>query len=119
MKKAFNKIKTSIAAFWITIISFFSKVFWQNFGIGERLYWTPQLEYWVPSPISPAIIVSKIAQRSLIWITFIVWIVNIVKIREIDDKVQKKKKVKKTIVVISILIILIVACIITTLLLKR
>ena len=120
MKKTFNKVKLWLSAVWVTIISFFSRVFWQNFKINEQnLYWVPQLEYGVPSPMSSALIVSKIAQRSLIWVTFIVWIVNLIKIRKIDDKVQKKKRIKKTIIVMSILIILIAACIITTRLLKR
>ena len=128
MKKTLNKIKKGIAAFWVALISLFSKAIGKNLEgmpIGETqyLYWVPQwvmqLEYWVPSPMSSTFIVSKITQRSLIWVTFIVWIVNLVKIKKIDDKVQRKKKIKKTIIVIRILIILIVACIITTRLLKR
>lgn len=129
MKKTFNKIKLGLSAFWLSIISFFPKVFWQGFWTPndynkytvQWMYWVPPIQdlYWVPSPIAPALTASKVVQRLLIWVTFIVWIVNLIKIRKIDDKVQKKKRIKKTIIIMSILIILIVACIITIQLLKR
>ena len=129
MKKTFNKIKIWLSAFWVAIISFFSKVFWQGFWTlndynkytVQWMYWVPPIQdlYWVPSPITPALTASKVAQRPLIWVTLIVWIVNFIKIRKTEDKMQKKKRIKKTIIVMSILIILIIACIITTRLLKR
>jgi len=126
MKKAFNKIKLGLSALWTTIISFFSKVFSQGF---EALYWIPndynnytiQWVYWVPStePSTFLTTIVKVIQRLLVGITFVLWIVNLRKIRKIENKVQKKKKIKKTIIIISILIVLIAACIITIQLLNR
>lgn len=120
MKKTFNKVKLWLSAVWVAIISFFSRVFWQNFKINEQnLYWVPQLEYGELSPMSSALIVSKIAQRSLIWVTFIVWIVNLIKIKKTKDKEEKKEKLKRFIIVICVLIVLIVASFIVIQLLKR
>lgn len=126
MKKTFNKTKTFIAAFGVTIISLFPKVFGQSLigpkdNMYQDLYWVPPIQglYWVPSPESKINIIIKIAQRILIWVTFIVWIINLIKIKKTDDKNKKKRKVKKTIIILSILIILIIACFITTWLLKK
>ena len=125
MKKIFNKVKLWLSAFWVAIISFFSRVFWENFGMeqnlymDQNLYWVPQLEYWVPSPMSSALIVSKIAQRLLIWVTLIVWIVNLIKIRKTEDKTEKKERLKRFIIIISILLVLIAACLVIVRLLKR
>ena len=131
MKKTFNKIKTWLAALWITIISFFSKVmgqfgqFWQEDEIYD-IYWNPsriELLYWVSSPIQepPALIntIIKLAKWPLIAIAFIVWIISLIKIRKIEDKTQKKKKIKRVVITISILLVLIVACFVLPLLLKK
>ena len=119
MKKTFNKIITWLTTLWITIVSFFSKVFGQD--------WRLQLMYGV-EPISigwkevqPTLIdtITKIAKRPLIGITLIVWIINFLKIRKIKDKKQKKKRIKSSIITIAILIILIIACVIMPFLTKK
>lgn len=120
MKKIFNKITTRLATLWIAIISFFSRVFGQ-----QAMYWVKnpfdppmQEAYWV-YPISQPTIFIKLAKWPLIGITFIVWIISLIKIRKIEDNVQKKKKIKKAIVAISILLILIIACLILPRLLRK
>lgn len=123
MKKTFNKIKLGLSAFWLSIISFFSRVFWQNFGMDQNLYWVPSVPavYWVPSAESQTfvVIVIKIIQRLFIGVIFIVWIINFIKIRKTDDKTEKKEKLKRFIIIISILVVLIIACIIAVQLLKK
>lgn len=124
MQKKMNKKKLSLAAIRAAILSFPFKVMGQMMNLDDMqdIYWVPprgEMLYWVPSPMSPALIVSKVIQRVLIWVTFIVWIINLIKIKKTDDKTQKGKRIKKTIIVMSILIILIVACFIMTWLLKK
>lgn len=124
MKKITNKKKLSLATILTTILSFPFKVMGQMMNLDDMqdIYWVPprgEMLYWVPSPMSPALIVSKIIQGVLIWVTFIVWIINLIKIRKTDDKTQKRERIKETIIFMSILIILIVACFITTWLLKK
>lgn len=118
MKKIINKTKLSLAAIWATILSLPIKVLGQ-------LQFDRQSMYWPLPPAEPTAepkinIVMKIVQRTLVWITLVVWIVNLVKIKKIDDKAQKKKRIKKAIIVISILvIILIISFLIPALLLKN
>ena len=120
MKKNMNKKKSGLAAIWAAILSFPFKVLGQIMDLDsmQDIYWVPPRRVLLYS-MSPALIASKIVQRVLIWVTFIVWIINLIKIRKTDDKTQKEKRIKKTIIVMSILIILIVACFITTWLLKK
>ncbi len=61
--------------------------------------------YWVPQPESKIDIAIKIFPRLLVAITFIVWIVSFLKIRKIDDKVEKKKIIKKIIIILLAIII--------------
>ena len=69
---------------------------------------------------SPWWIAIKIAQRALIGVTFIIWIINFIKIKKADDKVQRKNRIKRTIIIITILIVLLIATfLIPTLLLKK
>lgn len=124
MKKITNKKKLSLATILTTILSFPFKVIGQMMNLDDMqdIYWVPprgEMLYWVPSPMSPTLIVSKVIQGVLIWVTFIVWIINLIKIRKTDDKTQKRERIKETIIFMSILIILIVACFITTWLLKK
>ena len=123
MKKTFNKVKLWLSAFWVAIISFFSKAIGQN-GI-QALYWVPVtgIDIDVPvlsqessaSELSTLInTIIKIAQRPLIAITFIIGIINFLKIRRIKDKTQKKKKIIRSVITIIILILLITASIIRT-----
>ena len=122
MKRAFNRIKTGIAAFWIAIISFFSKAFGQDLGWELQPMYGVEYKFGIDQPIGqPTLIdtIIKLAKRPLIWITLIVWIINFLKIRKIKDKKQKKKKIKSSIITIAILIILIMACIITQFLTKK
>ena len=119
MKKTINKKKLSLAAIWAAMLSFPLKVMGQ---IDEHLYWVANIQdvYWVP-PIEQKInIIIKIAQRALVWITFIVWIVNLIKIKKIDDKVQKEKRIKRTIIILAIFaVILVAAFLIPLLVLKK
>lgn len=118
MKKFIYKIKISLATLVATPISFFSKVIGQidRNNPGQPLYWVSSPEISDAYQITVAI---KVVQVFLIAIVFIVWIINFIKIRKIDDKILKKKKIKKTVIVISILIILIIALVIFAPLLKE
>lgn len=123
MKTTFNKIKTWLATLWIAAFSFFSKVFWQSsWGMDQPMQAMYGVEYTIRLPVEqPTLIetITKLAKRPLIGITFIVWIISLIKIRKIEDKAQKKKKIKRTIIIISILVVLIVASLILPLLLKK
>ncbi len=119
MKKILSRIKIGIVTLWVTLISFFSKVVgqtdWAN-PRGEPMYWIQ------PAPISNTYSITiaiKVAQVFLIAIVFIVWIINFIRIRKIEDKILRKKKIKKIVIVISILIILIIALVIFAPLLKE
>jgi len=123
MKKLFTKIKLGLATLWIALISFFSKVtwglskwptepkFWDMYNGQEILYWVPRDSEIPKLPKTPILLatITKIIPRILITITFIIWIINFIKIRKINDENLKKKKIKNTIIIISILIILIIA----------
>jgi len=101
-----KNLKKSIATLWIAIISFFSKVFGQNFGRIEDTIQQPT--YWVSNPIpyyDPIFTTKKIVQRALIWATFIVWLINFIKIIKTKDKAQKKKRIKRTIITLIILLV--------------
>jgi len=116
MKKFFNKIKTSLIAFWIALISIPSKVLSQHISSTES---SMQTFYWVEKPWkigesitlqkSPTIVdmIIKIAPRLLVAITFIFWIISFIKIRKINDKTLRKKKTKKAVIIMIILITLI------------
>ena len=122
MKKTFNKITTRLATLWIAIISFFSKVLGQNWGWELQPMYGVEYRVWAIKQINqPTLIdiVIKIAKWPLIGITLTVWIISFIKIRKIEDNVQKKKKIKKAIVAISILLILIIACLILPRLLRK
>jgi len=117
MKRILNKIKTILATLWTIIISFTSKVMGQlttsNFIVEEPLHF--QTKYWVaplPEAESNPITFIRIVQIWLIILIFIVWFVNLLRIRKIDDKTLKKKKIRNTIIIISILILLLIAALI-------
>ena len=117
MKITFNKIKTSLATLWIAIVSFFSKVFGQSslirnsFGREEDIVY--QSAYWVSNPIynpiynpiDSIITTKKIVQLVLLGTAFIIWLINFIKIRKINDKVQRKKRIKRTIITLVILLV--------------
>ena len=108
MKKTLNKIKTSLAALWVAIVSFFSKVFGQL--LIEDTYCPDckmQSLYWV-SPLYQVSTYIKFTQKLLIGVVFIIWLINLIKIRKTDDKTKKKKKIKGTIITISIILAIIV-----------
>lgn len=112
MKKYFNKIKSVLTTFWVILASFSSKVMWQldetidGWHIQNQSYdQYVQGIYWVPQPESKIDIAIKIFPRLLVAITFIVWIVSFLKIRKIDDKVEKKKMIKKIIIILLAIII--------------
>lgn len=134
MKNFYNKIRLSLTALWIAVLSFSSKVFAQIFEYGDLKYsqtdyWIArvQTKYWVESPIinpitdwsTPMIIAVKIVQIILIIIIPIIWIINLIKIRKIGDKIEKMKRIRTTIIILAILVlILIAAFLIPALLLK-
>lgn len=112
MKKYFRKMKAVLTTFWVTLLSFSSKVMGQldetivGWQVQNQSYDQPvQGIYWVPQPESKIDIAIKIFPRLLVAITFIVWIVSFLKIRKIDDKVEKKKMIKKIIIILLTIII--------------
>ena len=109
MKKSLNKIKLSLAMLWTVIISFLSKVLAQEWG-QPALDYSVQEAYWVynpkPSPEALILIAIKILQRLLVAIVLVLWIINFIKIRKIDDKIQKKEKIKKTIITMAVMLII-------------
>jgi len=121
MKKISKKIKAIITALWVVILSFFSKVMGeiieQTAGVAPYDGGIIKTSHWISSPWW---IVIKIAQRVLIWVTLITWIVSLIKIKKTDDKAQKKKRTKRTIIIMSILVVILIAAfLIPTLLLKK
>ena len=122
MKKTVNRIKTGIAAFWVAIISFFSKIFGQHIPAPQPDYWVPIPKPELPSSLSIKLAFTagiKIIQWILIWATFIMWITNLIKIKKIENKAQKKKEIKKSIIDTTKLVIIILICIILVRLLQR
>lgn len=93
MKKILSKIKTNLTTLWIALVSFSSKVFGQGWEIWDQRYYA-QPAYWIRNPLSEQEImifaVIKILQRLLVAVVLILWIINLIKIRKIDDKQQKK-----------------------------
>jgi len=126
MKKTFYKIKISLAALWIAIISFSSKVLWLITWptLQQQNIYQWEVMYWVPSPgpettINAIINAIKRFRIPLIIVIFIVWIVNFIKIRKIDDKTLKKKKIKSTAIIILIISIIILLMSISARLIKK
>jgi len=123
MKKTLKRIKTGLATLWLAIVSFFSKAmgqYWMgDFREEDLVYQSAYASPDVPLPESSWSIIVKVAQRALVGVVFIIWIINLIKINKTDDKVQRKKRIRKTIIIVSILVILLVAAfLIPTLLLK-
>ena len=124
MKRTLNKIKATITALWIAIGSFCFKVMAQfgeretngpTAGIAPYNIYITEDKSWASWWIA-----IKIAQRTLVGVTLIVWIINLIKIKKTGDKEQKKKKIKKAIIIMSILIVILVAAfLIPTLLLQK
>ena len=129
MKKILNKIKVSLAILWVAVVSFFSKVigeFWQETTLYD-INWKPvymESLYGVSYPDETLLeaktnLAIKIAKRAFVGITFIVWMINLIKIKKTDDKVQRKKRIRRSIIIISILVVLLVAAfLLSTLFLK-
>lgn len=124
MKKVFNRVKTWLLALWVTIVSFFSKAMGQylisDFREEDLVYQSAYASPDVPLPESSWSIIVKVAQRALVGVVFIIWIINLIKIKKTDDKVQRKKRIRKTIIIVSILVILLAAAfLVPTLLLNK
>ncbi len=115
MKRFFHKIKASLVAFWIALISFPLKVKWLDGWIQDvqvqLLYAAPQPEPTQWEKLTMIIKTFSIPIIFIFWIIF--WIISFVKIRKIDDKTLRKKKIKNTVIIISILILLIILLIFT------
>ena len=133
MKKFYSKVKISLAALWVAILSFTSKVFAQVFEY-EKLnsqtdYWIArvQTKYWVVNPIinpitdwsTPMIIAVKIVQILLIILIPIIWVINLIKIRKIDDKSLQKKRIRKTIITLLAILVTILLLAVAIRLLKK
>lgn len=123
MKKTFNEIKVSLTTLLVAVVSFFSKVIGQSLISDYKkedyemvsMYAAP----YVPLPEPKTNIAIKVVQRTFAWVTFIIWIINLIKIKKTDDKIQRKKRIKRTIIIMSILVVVLVAAfLIPTLLLK-
>ena len=119
-------MKSALTTFWVTLISFSSKVMGQldktidGWHIQNQNY-NPNVQgiYWVPNNINPINQVLNAVQRLTAIAIFIIWIVNLIRIIRTNDKNLRKKRIKNTIIVISILIIILIACFLITYLLKR
>lgn len=123
MKKTIKKIKAIVTALWVAGLSFFSKVIWQylmsDFREEDLVHQSAYASPDVPLSESSWSIIIKVIQRALVGVVFIIWIINLIKIKKTDDKVQRKKRIKRTIIIISILaVILVAAFLMPTLLLK-
>lgn len=108
MKKNFSRLKTGLVTLWIAIISFFSKVVWQE-PILYPMYWVPWPSLEIEKRPTLIYTISNWITR-LIWLILvplllIVGIVNIKKIIKIKDKAQRKKKIKKTIITLLLILI--------------
>jgi len=123
MKKTFNEIKVSLTTLLVAVVSFFSKVIGQSLISDYKkedyemvsMYAAP----YVPLPEPKTNIAIKVVQRTFAWVTFIIWIINLIKIKKTDDKIQRKKRIKRAIIIMSILVVVLVAAfLIPTLLLK-
>ena len=114
MKKTLNKLKVILAILWGAIISIPSKVIGQvispSFDHMQTFYWVASPDLVLtqsPEPVFTITNIIRISQILLGTIVFIVWIVNLIKIRKIEDKALKQKNMKRIgiIVLISIVII--------------
>ena len=106
MKKQFNKIKTWLATLWIAIISSFSKVFGQ-YPVEQPMYGikNPNPVYGQPSIMYLAMLwIKTIVLYTTLPIIFIIWIINLKKIKKLTNKEQKKKIRRKTITTILIIL---------------
>lgn len=108
MERTLNKIKLSLATLWTAIIPFLSKVCAQEWGQPDLDY-SVQAAYWVynpkPSPETIILLAMKMLQRLLVATVLIIWTVNLIRIKKIDDKQQKNEKIKKTIITVVIILI--------------
>ena len=118
-------MKAALTTFWVTLISFSSKVM----GRLEQKWWSRsqpeindvQLLYWVPppDPTSATINAIKWFQYLFTIIILIIWIFNYTKIRKIEDKAEKNKKTKKTIIILLAILIAILLMSVAIRLLKK
>lgn len=116
-----------IATFWTILLSIISDViFWfiDNMS-AQTVYWVPKQvieeQHWeksiypentiysLPEPKASTInVIINLAQRIVPIITFIIWIISLIRISKTKDIDLKKKRIKNTIIVLSILIVFIV-----------
>lgn len=117
-----------IATFWTILLSIISDViFWfiNNMSSAQTVYWVPRQvieeQHWeksiypentiysLPEPKASTInVIINLAQRIVPIITFIIWIISLIRISKTKDIDLKKKRIKNTIIVLSILIVFIV-----------
>ena len=117
-----------IATFWTILLSIiFDVIFWfiNNMSAPQTVYWVPKQvieeQHWeksiypentiysLPEPKASTInVIINLARRIVPIITFIIWIISLIRISKTKDKTLKEKRIKTTIIVMSILIILIV-----------
>lgn len=117
-----------IATFWTILLSIiFDVIFWfiNNMSAPQTVYWVPKQvieeQHWeksiypentiysLPEPKASTInVIINLAQRIVPIITFIIWIISLIRISKTKDIDLKKKRIKNTIIVLSILIVFIV-----------
>lgn len=112
MKNTLNKAKVTLASIRAVITSFPSN------ALGQWIDDSHQTFYWVmspdmvtstpsPEPVYTLINVIKLSQILLGTIVFIIWIVNLIKIRKMGDDALKQKKMKRTGILVLITIVVI------------
>jgi hypothetical protein len=117
MKKTFSKIKLTAIMLFTSLASLISKTMWQVWwwSSTQSFYWVafPEKEaVWIvvwkqPSFLSSMIdIIIKCIEWALVWVIFLIGVINYLKIKKIDDKELRKKKIKKTVIIIAIIAII-------------
>ena len=124
MKSILNKVKVTLVSIWTAITSFPLKALglWENPDLHQTFYWvmSPDLITSTSSePVHTLINIIKLSQILLGTIVFIIWIVNLIKIRKLEDKLLKQKKIKKTGIIVLIAIVVIFLLSLSVRLLKK
>lgn len=114
MKKTLNKLKVILATLWGVIISIPSKVIGQvvspSFDHMQTFYWVASPDLVLtqsPEPVSTITNIIRISQILVGAIVFVVWIINLIQLRKINDKALKQKKIKKTCIMLIIALLVI------------
>lgn len=113
MKNTFNKIKVAIFSIWTAITSIPLKSLgqWMDPDLHQTFYWVMSPDMITstssPEPVYTLTNIIRLSQILLGTIVFVIWIVNLIKIRKIDDKALKQNKIKRTGILVLIAIVVI------------